>query len=229
MRHSLLLPALVATVISGITPALAADLDLPPEFRSSTFEIYGGVFGAANTIRSDYAEVGAGGIKGDVDGTGFAYGIRGGFDYVMDGWVVGAVGDWNFGGRVAEDETVNGEVDLRNLGTLRARTGVMLGNSLFYLTGGLAQAEIDLSVQETTPAGIVGSGNYWSTSWTVGGGIDVSITDSLSLGVEYLYVDVKDRTFTLPVPGTPPTTSAVDFDVDTIHTIRVGMNYAFSI
>lgn len=225
MRHSLLLPALVAATISGITPALAADEDLPPEFRSSTFEIYAGVFGAANTIRSEYDEVVAGGIEGDVDGTGFAYGIRGGFDYVMDGWVVGAVGDWNFGGRVAEEELVNGEADLRNLGTLRARTGVMLGNSLFYLTGGLAQTEIDLSIREAV--GVVGSENYWSTSWTVGGGIDVGITDSISLGVEYLYVDVKDKTFTLPT--SPSGTADVDYDVDAIHTIRVGMNYAFSI
>jgi hypothetical protein len=122
MRKSLILSALMVGAMAGITPALAADEDMPPEFRSSTFEVYMGVFGAADTIRSDYtnnAETDA--VEGELDGTGFAYGLRGGFDYVMDGWVLGAVGDWSFGQELASDRLNNVEVALPNLGTLRAR------------------------------------------------------------------------------------------------------------
>lgn len=60
----------------------------------------------------------------------------------------------------------------------------------------------------------------------MGGGIDVGITEALSLGVEYLYVDVQDPNFTL---GTDPDILEVEHEVDAIHTVRVGMNYAFQI
>jgi opacity protein-like surface antigen len=233
MRKSVILSALMVGAMAGITPALAADEDMPPEFRSSTFEVYMGVFGAADTIRSNYTNNEADAddlIAGDLDGTGFGYGLRGGFDYVMDGWVLGAVGDWSFGQDLASDSRVdsdNVEVGLPNLGTLRARAGVTLGNSLWYLTGGLAHAEIegsaiieDLEVNSTV--------NRWSTSWTVGGGIDVGITDSLSLGVEYLYVDVDNNSFSFGTDD-PDEPLALDYEIDGIHTVRVGMNYAFRI
>lgn len=225
MRHSLLLSALVATAISGITPAFAADEDVPPEFRASTFEIYAGVFGAANTINSQINDD-TGALINDLDGTGFAYGIRGGVDYVMDGWVVGAVGDWTFGGDLAEDTLNANDTGLPNLGTLRGRAGVMLGNSLFYVTGGLAYAEIEFNTDDVAP--LIGNRDYQSTSWTLGGGIDVGITDSLSLGVEYLYVDVKEKSYTFGT-GPTPAPETIEQEVDAIHTIRVGMNYAFSI
>lgn len=224
MRHSLLLSALVATAISGITPAFAADEDVPPEFRASTFEIYAGVFGAADTLKSSYTEViDLDPISGDLDGTGFAYGIRGGVDYVMDGWLVGAVADWSFGGDVADDTLNGAESGVPNLGTFRARAGVMLGNSLVYMTGGLAHVEVEFGIENEDLA-LTGSDSNWSTSWTLGGGIDVGITDALSMGVEYLYVDVEDNTYAF---GATP--DEFDHEVDGIHTVRVGMNYAFQI
>lgn len=226
MRHSLLFSALVATALSGMTPALAADEDMPPEFRSSTFEVYTGVFGAANALRSDYTTVvDTTRTPGELDGNAFSYGFRAGFDYVMDGWLVGAVGDWSFGGEVASDTAGNVDASLPNLGTLRARAGVTLGNSLVYLTGGIARSEVEIS-SNLTP--FIGDRNAWGTSWTVGGGIDVGITDSLSMGVEYLYVDIPDQDFSYERTA-PAAPAVIEQKFDAVHTIRVGMNYAFQI
>lgn len=228
MRNTLILSALVAGVMAGITPALATDADVPPEFRSSKFEVYAGVFGAADTLHSDYTNnetVPEDLVAGELDGTNFGYGIRGGLDYVMDGWLIGAVGDWSFGGGAASNTLHGAEASLENLATLRARAGFTLGNSVLYLTGGLAKAQVELGVNNVDLS-IDDSSSSWSTSWTLGGGIDIDITDSLTLGVEYLYVDVEDNTYTL---GVDPDTVDFSHEVEGIHTVRVGMNYAFQI
>lgn len=126
MRKTLFLSALLAGVAAGAAPSMATDADMPPEFRAATFEVYMGVFGAADTLRSNYTEADDGDpltdpVTGDLDGTGFSYGLRGGVDYIMDGWLIGAVGDWSYGGNLASD-TFNGvEAGVPNLGTLRAR------------------------------------------------------------------------------------------------------------
>ena len=199
---------------------------LPPELRPSTFEVYAGVFGAATSLRSTYvyddATTGStiDGLSGSLDGVNPGFGLRGGADYVTNGWVLGAVADWTFAGDAARDEFNSASLEMQNLGTLRARAGLTMNDMLFYVTGGFAQAELSYEIDN---ADATVKDHDWASGWTVGAGFDFSLSNSLSLGVEYLYVQLEDQSY--PV--------AVDFDIDhdleSIHTVRVGLDYAFQI
>lgn len=229
MTRSLFFSALMAGTMAAAVPALAAD-DLPPEFRSSTFEIYVGAFGGVNLLKSSYQEQDVDDAPtGYLDGNAGAYGIRGGVDYVMDSWVLGAVADWSFGfGQEIGRDSMNGaELSMPNLTTIRARAGYTAGTALFYLTGGYAQAEMELDIQGTADVDALGSQSDWTPGWTLGAGVDISLTQQVTMGLEYLYVSLDDVTYDFD-DGAGGTMSYKN-DLEAMHSIRLGVNYAFSI
>ena len=226
MRRPLFLATLSAVALAGAVPALAAD-DLPPEFRGSHFEVYVGAFGAFTAVGSSYGETDPAdpdiSPSGSLNGSASGFGLRGGTDYVSNGWRVGLVGDWNLGGEV-ESEGGAG-LDMPNLGTLRARAGMEAGNTLLYVTGGYAQAEMEFSI-ENEDLLVDGSEKKWTYGWALGAGADIALTESVTLGLEYLYVKLKDIEY--DIEGEDETLS-FEQKMDAIHTFRVGVNYAFQI
>ncbi len=229
MLRPLHLSALLLGALAATAPALAADSDMPPEFRPATFEVYIGAFGAASDVGSIYG----GGypddvddlFSGNLDGVNYGFGLRGGVDYVANGWVLGAVADWVFADEAAEDLSNGAMLDMPNLGTIRARAGYTVSDMLFYMTGGFAQAELEYSIDNELEA-VAGSDSGWTTGWTLGAGFDFALSESVSLGVEYLYVELDDRNYEIDVDD-----DTVEFshDLDGIHSIRLGVNYAFQI
>lgn len=230
LHRSLFLSALLAGAMAGAAPALAADSDMPPEFRPSTFEIYIGAFGAASDVGGTYnggfTDETIDRFSGNLDGVNYGFGIRGGVDYVINGWVLGAVADWVFADQAAEDHYNGATLDMPNLGTIRARAGYSVDDLMLYVTGGLAQAELEYSIDNEGADPVSGSDSGWTTGWALGAGFDFSLTESVSLGVEYLYVDLDDRNYEMGKGG-----DAVEFDhqLDGIHSIRLGIDYAFQI
>jgi outer membrane immunogenic protein len=225
LRHSLFLSALLAGTMATTAGAMAAD-DMPPEFRSSTFDIYVGAFGSANMLQSKFEETDATGAPtGYLDGNAFGFGLRGGVDYIMDGWVLGAVGDWSFGvgERMARDGEYESELNMPNLGTIRARAGYTAGPAVFYVTGGYAQAEMELTVDSIAAED---PGSDWTSGWTLGGGVDVALTDQLTMGLEYLYLSLDDVNYRI---DTDTDSARYRQELDALHSIRLGVNYAFSI
>lgn len=95
-------------------------------------------------------------------------------------------------------------------GTARGRVGYAFNNVLLYGTGGLAFGSI-----KAETFGL--SESHTSTGWTVGVGAEIALTRNWSAKVEYLYVDLSDKTFTLT--GVP---NGYEFS-----TVRVGVNYRF--
>jgi opacity protein-like surface antigen len=225
----------MASTMAAAVPAFAAD-DMPPEFRSSTFEIYVGAFGAVNMIDSTF-RVGAStvvengntveiepGEWGYLDGNALGYGLRGGVDYVMDGFVLGAVADWSFGmgDEIAKDGLYRAELNMPHLATIRARAGYTAGTALFYVTGGYAQAELELKAEGIDGLGPNGSNSDWTAGWTLGAGVDIALTEQVSMGLEYLYVSLDDVSYTID-------DGEYEHDLDALQAIRLGLNYAFSI
>lgn len=221
LRRSLFLSALLAGTVSAVAPAFAADNEIPPDMRPSTFEVYLGAFGGASDVGGDYADQDDF-IFGNLDGVSYGFGLRGGVDYLTGGWVLGAVADWTFGGEAAEDRFNGSTLDMPNLGTIRARAGYTLGETLFYVTGGYAQAELEFSMDNELSA-TSGSDSGWTSGWTLGGGMDVGLSEAASIGVEYLYVGLEDMEYDVDDLTT------VTHEIDGIHSIRLGINYAFSI
>src|SRR3546814_3175500 len=70
------------------------------------------------------------------------------------------------------------------------------GGALFYVTGGGAYAKMKNSFATTNAANSfadTGKSNAWG--YSVGGGAEVMVTNKLSLGLEYLYTDLKDNDY----------------------------------
>jgi outer membrane immunogenic protein len=226
MRRPVFRSTLFAAALAGAVPALAAD-DLPPEFRTSHFEVYVGAFGAFTAVGSSYSEVDpadpAISPSGSLNGSASGFGLRGGADYVSNGWRVGLVGDWSLGGEV-ESEGGAG-LEMRNLGTVRARAGIEAGNTLLYVTGGYAQAEMEFSIDNEDLL-VDGSERKWTYGWTLGAGADIEITEAVTLGLEYLYVKVGDVEYDI---DSDTDTVSFEQEIDAIHTFRLGVNYAFRI
>ena len=155
------------------------------------------------------------GCKNDKDG--FEYLGRLGYDKRMGNFVVGLVLE---GGRSEARDSVSGfsttpasytmsrEADYQ--GSARLRAGYTPGGgALFYVTGGGAYAKLDNRFMTSNTANSFadnGRTNAWG--YAAGGGAEVMLTKNISLGLEYLYTDVKDDDYVVNVgPGTAPATN----------------------
>ena len=125
---------------------------------------------------------------------------------------------------------------------VRGRLGATVTpNSMMYLTGGLALAEIktagtlsgsSLSFDENgnpivTPVGVNFYDHRTKAGWTAGAGIEAHLGGNVTGKVEYLYLDFGrvSTAATNPLNSTP---LAINFDSRvTSHIARVGLNYKF--
>jgi outer membrane immunogenic protein len=136
--------------------------------------------------------------------------------------------------------------DLPWFATFRPRAGFALDRWLFYVTGGLAIGEADSQFQFTQNLGLtsatVGVCGYVSGSavacpsffsmhdtafkvgWAAGGGVEVTITGSVSVKAEYLFMDLGTRTFSAANPfvaAAPPITETLKIRD---NLVRLGIN-----
>ena len=98
------------------------------------------------------------------------------------------------------------------VGTLRARGGIAADRTLIYATGGFAWARNEISL-----LGV--SDNQTHTGWTVGAGIEQDFGTGWSAKLEYLYIDLGDKTYFSAI--LPVTADAQ------VHTVKFGLNYRF--
>lgn len=150
-----------------------------------------------------------------------------GYNWQQGPWVFGVEGDYSWADISGSSSTCGASsglphscgTKLESLGTLRGRVGYAVGptgNWLPYVTGGLAVGEIN-AWDDFMPA----SGSDFRAGWTVGGGLEVGITQNWTAKVEYLYVDLGSKQMFDVVPGVPETVSF------TTNLIRGGINYRF--
>jgi outer membrane immunogenic protein len=114
--------------------------------------------------------------------------------------------------------------------TLAARFGVTNGPWLFYgKAGGGWVGSDDFTVTNlTTGSSITVSNNNSNTGWLVGAGIEWAFAPNWSAKVEYNYLGLDDRTFTVPagspfLPGDTFTQSNRN-----VQMVKVGINYLFN-
>jgi opacity protein-like surface antigen len=108
-------------------------------------------------------------------------------------------------------------------GTLRPRVGYALGNWLLYATGGGALGQLNTNATAAAgPLVAVDNRNETRDGWTLGGGVEVRLTQSWSAKIEYLYIDLGSRTTTLL--SSPPITNATRISANAIN---AGVNYHF--
>lgn len=136
--------------------------------------------------------------------TGAVLGLLGGYNYQMGNYVFGVEGDWNWVGAKASSAisaagfTTTTAFDVRWLATVRGRLGFTTGATLFYVTGGVAFADVNNSSFSLIPGGtntdIVD--NTTRVGWTVGGGIEYMFAPHWTARVEGRYIDLGKSSFT---------------------------------
>ncbi len=121
--------------------------------------------------------------------------------------------------------------ELEWLGTLRARAGVAFDRAFIYATGGLAAGEVTSAFAVSIPA--VGySPPPWASDdtqfgWTLGAGVEVALTNNISVKGEYLYYDLDNQTIHATDPATFPGQSLDYTFKNDGNLVRGGINFRF--
>jgi len=119
---------------------------------------------------------------------GVAGGLQGGYNWQWGQFVLCGETDLQLSG--ADDSFAPWKFSNPWFGTLRARGGYAMNNILFYGTFGLAYGNL-----RAENAGV--SETHTMVGWTGGAGMEVGLTPHWSAKVEYLYMDLGNRGFTL--------------------------------
>ncbi|TCT07682.1 outer membrane protein [Aquabacter spiritensis] len=109
--------------------------------------------------------------------------------------------------------SVAGSLDV--FGTIRARAGYAFDRVLPYITGGAAWGTSDYG----NIGGVSLSQTTWG--WTIGAGVEYAFTNNITAKLEYLYVDLIGKTYTIP-----STLGSIETDND-MSVLKVGVNYKF--
>ncbi|MCF2522218.1 outer membrane protein [Bradyrhizobium sp. G127] len=140
--------------------------------------------------------------------SGVLGGLQAGYNYQSGQLVLGIEGDLQLNS--ADDTFAGWKFSNPWFGTVRGRLGYAFNNVLLYGTGGLAFGTL-----KTEMGGF--SESHTSAGWTAGVGAEYAINQNWSAKIEYLYVDLSEKTFLMT--GLP---NGYQFS-----TIRVGVNYRF--
>lgn len=202
IRGSLI--ASVAGLALGLSlsaPALA-DGHQSYDWSGSYFGIKGGgAFSDANASTTT--------ISIDETFDGGTIGIMSGYNWQNGHWVFGLDSDSSYSS--LDESFSNADIELKYVGTTRARVGYAYDRFLPYVTGGLATGYADVSIPG------LGSESEFLYGYAVGAGFDWAIDDTWHLRAEYLFVDYSEESFTF-------STGTLDFDVEELHLVRVGLS-----
>src|SRR5262249_11789189 len=134
-----------------------------------------------------------------VSPAGFLGGLQLGYNWQTGAFVFGVEGDIQGTGQQNTVCVVTCSVSGAFFGTVqqklpwfatvRARAGVTVDRSLFYVTGGAAFGEVKTTVTEVNgPGAVVAvSESKTKSGWVVGGGIESALTGNWTAKIEYLY------------------------------------------
>jgi outer membrane immunogenic protein len=159
--------------------------------------------------------------------TAFTAGAQIGYDWQFGAKVFGLVADWNWTNARAttvDDPNapptgfIRSEMDW--FATLRTRSGVVVDNTLVYITGGLAAASIETSYSDS---GDTFTHDKVRWGWTGGAGAEFALWSNWSATAEVLYMQFRKDSVTF---NSPPNGGVSTFDNnDDAWVARVGLNY----
>jgi outer membrane immunogenic protein len=219
--------ALAGALSVAALPVVAADYPLKapaaPIWTWTGFYIgINGGGAAAGTSVHGYG----GGVQTVQGIDGPVFGGTIGWNWQSGIWVFGIEGDWSWaninGRQVSPGAPFTDGTQVNSLATLRARLGVAsLGSTLFYVTGGVAWAELERNDTDGAGARLVQTFNR--TGWTAGAGAEFMIAPNWTMKGEVLFVDLGTSGL-LPAAagGFAAKTVSADF-----YLFRGGVNFKF--
>ncbi len=178
---------------------------------TGTYKIDGGFFG--------------GQIGYNLQSGPFVYGIEGDIE---DSSIHGSSGASTFPGDAGAVAAVQDKLDW--FGSVRGRIGYSFGPALLYGTGGVAfggvKETISLAVSDEGTSQFSSAKSQTLTGYTVGAGVEYMFYPSVSLKVEYQFMDLGTAHggFAANGPDGVPATVATTAEYS-VNTIRAGINY----
>jgi len=154
------------------------------------------------------------GLEGDIDGlTGKGHTLQFGHD--------------DFGGIVPPPKSFSNKISW--LSTVRARTGLAVGDTMAYVTGGLAIGGVkdSMNVAFTGLGFTPKSVSQTRVGWVIGGGVEHMLWNShWTVGLEALFVDLGTSTVTVNPAFTGPLGKTGRFSNQAVIG-RLKVNYKF--
>jgi len=206
--------SVLAIALAGIASSLALSTATAADIPGGPRPYYSAPAGAYYNWAGFYGGVNLGYQWGSVTNTatepsGLMGGLQAGYNWQNGQFVFGGETDLNITG--ADDTFAPYKFSNPWWGSLRARAGMAWNNILFYGTGGLAYGSVKgesafLSESKT------------SLGWTLGAGIEMGFSPNWSAKIEYLYMDLASRSYSITGTDNGLTSSV----------IRVGVNYHFA-
>ncbi|MDE2384969.1 MAG: porin family protein [Alphaproteobacteria bacterium] len=147
--------------------------------------------------------------------------------------VLGAVGDLSWTGNSSDEGTLNfGNYSYHRhdamdaFGTVRAKLGMISGDTLFSVSGGLALGDFHTLHQTITCCPTLFESNIdgLQAGWVVGAGVDHAVSENVVVNFEALYANFPARDGTVVTPGA--SASLVKLE-NSVVTLRAGISYKF--
>ncbi|MGE0239416.1 MAG: outer membrane protein [Parvibaculaceae bacterium] len=173
-------------------------------------------------------------LNGD-DGTiaidGWVGGGHLGYLWQHDSFVFGVEGDGEFADIDGHTDVLEGgdpppgrlEQEIDWLASLRLRAGFAMDRALIYATGGLAVGGVEFSIIDENGVEFADK-HKTAWGWTIGGGLDVALTDELSGRIEYRYTDLGD----IGADASDEEGTEISAETETtFHAIRIGLSWHF--
>lgn len=177
----------VASLAAAAGTAAAADLPRgsAPYYSPAPASFYnwGGAYGGLNA-GYEWGKI----SNSNISPRGLEGGLQFGYNWQSGQFVFGGETDTQLTG--ADDTFAPYKFSNPWFGTVRARAGYAMNNILFYGTLGLAYGEI-----KGTFFGLDESKTH--VGWAGGLGMEVGMTPNWSAKVEYLYMDLSDRAYSI--------------------------------
>ena len=206
MRRALLSSAgAISVILYGAAPAIAQD-------NGDLFDIsgpyIGGHLGYGEADYSGVIRIGSSDpdLVDPLNPGGFVGGIHLGYNHLfphqgefIDAVLLGIEGDVSF---MDWEDSVSGvssialtEAEVNLLASVRARLGIVVGQTLLYATAGIAFKNAEFAATEDPVSSARGSTNLNDVGGVVGGGLEVALfgQDTFLVRVEGLYYIFDDR------------------------------------
>lgn len=241
-----------AALMLGLQSAISGDMFPPTEAASSWSGCYVGANTGYARVNADATDTpfrdgpfaGSGSAWNDpasetigMDDSGLTGGVEAGCDRQFDlgdnAFVLGGVIDFSLMNRGANgtstiENDTHTSFDMDWAASARLRAGIAASDVLFYLTGGVALANIDVRAYDRVTFPTQGlmdvSGGGTETGWVAGGGVEWRFKSNWSIGLEYLHYDFGTVTATgaaiEPAGAFPRFENDIDADV-----IRIGLKW----
>jgi outer membrane immunogenic protein len=197
----------VASLVAAAGTATAADLprSSAPYYSPAPAAVYnwGGAYAGLN-VGYEWGRI----TNSSISPSGLEGGLQAGYNWQSGQFVFGGETDIQVSG--ADDTFAPYKFANPWFGTLRGRAGYAMNNILFYGTFGLAYGQV-----KGTFLGLDESKTH--TGWAGGLGMEVGMTPNWSAKIEYLYMDLSNRAYSI-------TGTSNGFET---NMVRFGINYHF--